>query len=223
MYDDEDGFYDNYNEFDAQIKEFQQGLIKGVKQQFLDKLNQLTEENAHLQSIADRMQEIEKEHQAKLRELDKEKQSLVYKVRQERISQLFADRKTTMYHVTYKYIDKPKCDECNDKREIVFLSPQGKSVKTKCKCADTDKIFVPELNEAYEISIHNIDNNIPRVWFRARNEGKKDEYFSNESTDYCDATYSGQEYSSLDKYGTFFAEQTDCQKYCDYLNNKEGK
>jgi hypothetical protein len=181
----------------------------------------LTKENGELTIIKDRMDEIEREHQAKLRELDKEKQTLVYKVRQERISQLFSDRKSIMYQVGFQYTDKPKCNECNDKREIVFLSPQGGTVKTRCKCATSDKSYVPELNVAYEISIHNIDNNTPRVWYRAKNEGKNDEYFSSETTDYCDATYSGQEYSTLDKYGTFFANKEDCQKYCDYLNKKE--
>jgi len=131
MYEPED-FYDNYNEFDAQIMEFRQGLVKGIKQEFLDKLNQLTEENGRLQKIGDRMREIEKEHQAKLRELDKEKQSLIRTVRQERISQLFADRKITMYSANRKYTDKPKCGECNDKRKIVFISPQGESIERSC-------------------------------------------------------------------------------------------
>jgi uncharacterized protein YhaN len=217
----EDDFYENYNEFDAQIEEFKQGLIKGVKQSFLDKLNELTEENSKLQKVQDRMDEIEKEHQAKLRELDREKQSLVSKVRQERISQLFADQKVTMYQINYKYVDKPKCNECDEKRKIHFTSPQGKSVAEPCRCAEPDRIYIPELNEAYEININNLSNNRARVWYRARETSKSDEYFSSDMSTFCETTYTGQEFSTLDKWKTFFAEQKDCQKYCDYLNKKE--
>jgi hypothetical protein len=44
MYED-DEFYDNYNEFDAQIEEFKQGLIKCVKQSFVDQRKRRTYHN----------------------------------------------------------------------------------------------------------------------------------------------------------------------------------
>lgn len=224
MYDDEDGFYDNYNEFDAQIKEFQQGLVKGVKQQFLDKLNQLTEENAHLQGIADRMQEIEREHKAKLRELDEEKMNLLRKVRRERISELFSEKKFIMYRADYDMVPVDKCSECDEKRQIHFLSPQGIAVHANCICNKSNKVYHTRTDVAYEINIHNMEKNSPNVWYKVKNEGKDDEYLSN-MTNYCRLTYKGEPFESLkDKYyDIYFENEEDCQRYCDYLNNKEDK
>lgn len=221
MYDYDEEIYDNYNEFDVQIKEFQQALIKGVKQQYIDKLNELTEENARLQDVADRMVEIEREHKAKLRELDEEKMNLVRKVRRERISELFSDQKVIMYRADYNMIPIEKCTECDKDRHIHFLSPQGIEAKAPCRCNKSTKVYAPRTDVAYEINIRNADKRA-NVWYKVNKEGKEDEYLSNISR-YCDYTYKGEPFESLkpSMYELFFEKEADCQRYCDWLNNKE--
>lgn len=222
MYDYDEELYDNYNEFDSQIEELKDGLIKGVKKQFIDKLNELTEENARLQSIADRMDEIEREHQNKLRELENEKTKLAQKIRRERISELFAEQKAIMYRADYKMVPVDKCSECDKDRKIHFLSPQGIEVTAPCRCSKSNKVYFPRTEVAYEININRMENNRPNVWYVVENEGKNDEYFSNTNT-YCEVTYKGEPFELLQGkyYHLYFDRLEDCQRYCDWLNNKQ--
>lgn len=63
MYDD---YYDELSEFDMQVEEFKDSLKKAVKEEYQEKMKQLEAENARLQNI-------KKNWDKKVRELDQKK------------------------------------------------------------------------------------------------------------------------------------------------------
>ena len=68
-----DDFYNEPSEFEQQIYEFKQALVKAVKEEYQEELETLRKENAELADFKSKKDELERAHREALREFEKKK------------------------------------------------------------------------------------------------------------------------------------------------------
>ena len=118
--------------------------------------------------------------------------------------------KMVMWQASIKYTKLPKCSECDDDRKITFNNPQGVKTISNCICNKTNRTYVPEKAEVYELSLSR-DKDRPRAFYRLQKEGNDDEHYSANST-FCEHVYNGEPYKDVDLYRWFFKAEDNCQK-----------
>lgn len=224
--------YDEYEQFNSQIKDFKNQLKQSVKQEILDELVNLKKENQELKEIKNKLDSIEYEYEEKKRQLEREKKDLVKVVRQERLSDLIKDLEPITYKVVKVFVKGLKCDKCNDCRLIEFYSPNGKKLTEPCEC--NNGIYKYEVKEHLLVEISSIRFNGEKSSFYYEVKKSWDEeylnvsngvmYYPEESSQYAKNTISETKdinYDDLNYISTFFKDYDDAQKFCNYLNNKE--
>jgi len=217
-YDEE--FYNEPSEFERQIEEFKQSLSNSVKDEYKEKMEALVKENQELQDIKKNWEKLKEEYKAKLTELENEKESLELKMKRARLDTLLEGvYKFVYYRPSKKYEKLPKCNKCDDYREVEFISPLGKKMKEKCEC---NKFIISYVCEPYSVcEFREINNQSVLVWFRPyeRYDNGYTYYGSIKADEII--TKHLDDFSSLDKKKEiFFASEEECQRYCDYLNNE---
>lgn len=218
-YGSDDEFYEELSEFDSKITEFKDSLLTKVKKEYVEKMKSLEKENEELQEVKSNWKTLEYNfHNKELRlELDREK--LLKEVKRMRLSELMGDREVRMYQVGYNYKEKEKCDKCNKDRSIEFLSPTGKTFVEKCECSTGITTLVPREYVLYEFGI-NYNNNLNMFYEMEHLDGK--EIYNNRNTVSNNTVYNdSMDYEIINKRDTYFKTKEDCQKYCDWLNEKE--
>ncbi|MES9718973.1 hypothetical protein, partial [Bacillus safensis] len=93
----EDEFYNEPNEFEKQINEFKESLLKSVKQEYLSEMEQLKKENKELQVVRENLDTIEKEYKEKSRRLDWERHNMERELKNKRLSELMNGSEVIMY------------------------------------------------------------------------------------------------------------------------------
>lgn len=214
-YDDYNDFYDEPSEFEQQVDEFKNSLLKAVKQEYIEEMEKLKKENEELQEVKKNFEKIKSDYREKERELKLNESTIERRMRNARLSELMEDKKVIMYQANWKYMRVPKCNKCDDYRKVHFKSPSGKDTSEECECAKRYASYRVDEYIAYEFKLNN--NKIMSVWYRL-NGSSDDEYFSSDSK-YADYIYNqDMEYKDINAYRTFFKSKEDCQKYCDWLN-----
>lgn len=115
--EDFDDIYAELPEVSEQIEELMEAVRRSVKQEILDEVEQLREENESLREFRDKKYEYE----MKLLRLQKEYEEKLANVERERFNFLTRNICTVGYAVDYDETEKPKCDKCNADREIEFF------------------------------------------------------------------------------------------------------
>lgn len=225
-----DDYYDNYNEFDAQIEEFKQSLIKSVKEEHQKEIAKLREENAKLQEVKRNWNTLENELKTKIRELERQKEQNTDIVRREFYNDKLKDflekafEARTLYRVTTDTFKSEKCDLCDSNRNILLKDGLGREYKVRCECNTTKTKYIVEKA--------NLDLYIQKG-------GGRDNFWMalRQSSDYSNTNIFGfgdaeikTEGVMLDKfdidnlpkiiYYTYFTNKEEAQKYADYLNEK---
>ena len=213
-------FYDETTEFDQQIDEFKKSLMFGVKQEFLDRLNNLEKENQELKEIKNNWISLVQEYENKKYMLEQEKLNAKTEARNQRLSELLKDNEIVLYKAEGKHFEKPKCDKCDRNRQIKYVSPQGRKVSEFCDCAIKSTKHFPQRYIWYEFRIDDYTKRL-FVWYKKlQYDGKGYEYFEGEAHNDRVIYDSSMSYESL-PYHTYFETETECQKYCEWLNNKK--
>jgi len=88
--------------------------------------------------------------------------------------------------------------------------------------AITDKSYAVVENYAYELSISNRTNDLVAHYVAKPSYHDSGEYMNLDTT-FCEKVYSGEPFESLKNAGLFFKQESECQKYCDYLNAKQAE
>jgi len=231
-YEDEE-FYGEPSGFDNMVEDFKKTLKNSVKDTVTNEMDQLRRENDELKDIKlnwykvqseyeSKKKSLENEYQSKNRALEREKSDLVNKVRRDRLSELMKDFQVILYHADTISQKKSKCDKCDENRKIHFLSPAGKDCTEYCECSNTVPIYIPIEYKCSEFKIDSNNNKSLSMWFEEKVEKDYDYYHS---TTYVDYVYDGNKsYDEIyeSKKHIFFKSKDDCQKYCNWLNNKKG-
>lgn len=216
----ENDFYDEPSEFDAQVVEFKQNLMKSVKEEFIAEMEALKKENEELQNIKANFKAIEKDYENKKRQLESEYQTLKNNVRRERLNQLMKDFQVELFTVASKSKTGPKCDKCDDKRKIHYTTPLGRETCESCDCDIRIHTYEPIETIMSEFSIRNGEG---YAWYKVKTD-RSDEWLS-----YYEDSISGKDLiTSEDQfegigyvYNTLFKNKEIAQKYCDYKNKQQ--
>lgn len=220
-----DEFYSEPSEFEMQVEEFKQSLLKSVKEEFLAEMEALRTENQLLQEVKRNFAQIQLDYGNKEQQLEIERRNMLSTVRKERLSTLMKDFKVVMFRASSTFPLPPKCDKCDDRRQIKYETPLGKVAFEKCDCSVGEKFYVPEEYIATEFSIDR-DNKKMRAWYKMKpgSHGDDDYCSLDGSSTFASAIYSPEmSYESIKQYDTFFKTIEDCQKYCDWLNQNKGE
>ena len=216
-YEGPEDFYNEPSEFEQQVDELKESLMKSVKKDYLDEMERLKKENAELQEVKKKMKDIESEHKDELYKLQRERQDLEYKVRKERISSLIGE--TEYFTAAYRSKQKPKCEKCDDYRRLPYKTPSGKDAYEYCECNESSHIYEPI---PILLSSIGLRDGKAWAWYKVRDQGRRDEHL-----DYYDDSINGQDlikdesqFEGLSTYKTLFETKELAQKFCD-LKNKE--
>jgi hypothetical protein len=218
-----DDYYEEPNEFEMQIEEFKDSLKKAVKQEYQQEIESLRKENESLREIKNNFEKIKREYAQKENELEFKKRDLANQVRRERLSSLMIDFQVILYSPKTIRQILPKCNKCDDKRQIHFKSPSGKDMTESCECDKKPLLYRPLEYRCHEFKLDSYKNNNSLcMWFKEHKEKDYDYYTDTTYVDYIyrnDKTY--DELLNMKK-SIFFRNIEECQKYCDWLNNKHG-
>lgn len=218
MYYDED-FYCEPSEFDQQVENFKTSLANAVKDEFKTEMERLRKENAELQDIKKRFSEITSEHQAKLNELNREKSQIALKLKNARLDELLSENKLDGWLVGYDMNKAEKCGKCDSLRRIQYTTPSGRPATEECDCNRNIYSYFPKEIECYRFvqSRKSWGGNYPDItrYFSRESDRDYDEY--NKTTN----VYNGKPFEEVQRYGIVFLDKEVCQKYCDWLTEKE--
>ena len=162
-YYDEDFYYEP-SEFDVQVNGFRESLLKSVKEDFISEMEKLKAENVTLQSVKNDFEQIKREYEDKKRELERDRSNLQSKMRRERLVDLLKDHQIILYKAYSKRECPPKCDKCDGKRKIQYISPLGRKTSEDCLCNEGKTIFFPQEFVRYEFKL-NRDGSVI-AWYR---------------------------------------------------------
>lgn len=221
-YDDE--FYNEPSEFEMQIDEFKESLSKSVKDSFLEEMERLRQENKNLQGINEHFEQIKRDYEKKKVECDRAIREAEQKAKRMKVNELMEHYRIFAWNTTWEYLYGPKCDKCDEDREIEITLPSGKKVKDECGCSKSKtKVMVPQRMVLYEMADR--DRGIV-AWYKACGQ-KDDQYYM---IDYASSVYAeriiepGTSFDVIEKMGdqreALFTTEEECQAYCDYLNKK---
>lgn len=238
-----DDFYNEPSESDIAIEELKEHLRNEVKSEILNKLERLEKENKELQEIKNNKNKLELEYQEKERQLEREYKLKERDLMKRPIQELLEIIQEEYYYVSYNYLEKEKCDKCNNERKIELVDAYGRKHYVNCVCKDNYKseYLVKEkyIGVITEISKR---NGHLKMWvdftYKKSNYDKDDMYISGTYFDKDSIIYSFDDFitknekkikEELEKgYGFssyIFSKKEEAQKFADYLNElkKENK
>lgn len=135
--------------------------------------------------------------------------------------------KVFFWRPVFAFLYGPKCDKCDDSRQIEIGLPSGKKVKDDCECRMSQaQVAVPERMMRYELADR--DGKVV-AWYKSC--GKEGERYY--CVDFALSVYADR---SIVKPGTsfdvlakkddcinyLFRTKEECRAYCEYLNEMNG-
>lgn len=228
MYYDYDEF-ENYYEptladeiFNEAMEKFKETLKDNVK----ENLKYIQEENKRLKKENDELKKREreissKEHMLDIREKDLETRTewTFYK---KKFSEILnpLEENVTFWKVEYEYRQKDKCNLCDDNREIIFSSPQGKEIKEKCDCDKNYRYYKPALDQIAVIKLWKSTNGKEFTVTPKYDNNDYDERYCTLVVDEI-ISFNIKDVDKYKSYSSIFKTKEDCQKFCDWLNKEE--
>ena len=212
-----DDFYEP-SEYEIMVEQFKDELRKSVKQEIQDEMERLRKENQELQEIKRNFNKALVEEQDNLRKKANEFEEAKINLARKKVDELFkeAGLYKELYTIRYKRVRKKKCDKCDEDRKIWYKTPSGKDAFEYCECSYNYNKYKPE--------------KVKYIYYTTIDRGKKLLLQFN-SDDHWTVTHDpknvykdGMDFSDMQTtWGrALFENEEDCQRFCDYLNEKEG-
>jgi hypothetical protein len=215
----EDEFYNEPSEFDLKVEEFKTSLLASVKEDYVAEMERLKEENAQLQEVKENFEEIKREYEKKKHQLEFERKDLNNKLRRERMVDLLSEHKIILYRAYSKRELPPKCDKCDNRRKVEYVSPLGRKTSEDCLCKEGKTVYCPFEFIRYEFRL-NRDKNGVTAWYKQYSDDQ--DGLTWDTSTHADRIYTpDMNYEDIKQYTTFFKTKEECQSYCDWLNEKE--
>lgn len=220
MYYEED--YYEPSATDEILIEYQQKMKDILLGSIKEEIENIKSENIKLKEENNILSQKVNEIDSKERELEHKKSNLLWEVRRERLSELMKDFQIIMYQAYSIYEDLPKCDNCDENREIKFISPLGNEMKESCTCNKRKTVYITREHICTEFKV-NRDGKSLAAWYKV-NSDKDYDWYGYESNDYLETVYNeNMNYIDLSRHKTFFKSKEECQKYCDWLNDNKSE
>ena len=235
MYPDFDDYYDPSEGelFFDEMKEKFRGILR---EDVNSELSRLTKENAELRKIV-------KEYNDKKMELTRRERDIQYKE-----DNLKRDVEREFYNRTMDEVfehlledsevwyaervphEKPKCDLCNEEREMIATYPNGEVVKKQCDCAKPTYVYEPVISVNKQIKFHKSYKYSDKKCYFTKNYKPNKDYAEAYDYDcefriekiYDEFNDEVKEYHKAKRYGEkiAFRNKEACQNYCDWLNEE---
>ena len=225
-YDYEEPYYEP-TPADEIFFEAKQKLEECLKESVKYKLTSVIEENKILKEENEKMKEKVRSIERKESLLEQRENDMERNVLRKKFSEMLKplEERDRIYRVNYSYKMGAKCNKCDENRKLQFTTPRGRAAFEDCSCSNTYKVWCVEKADIIKLSLYK----------------KRDYPYTMsitpiyESTDYDD-TYCKFKLETfveaLDEFVDFkisdfdykevgFKRKEDCQRYCDYLNEKE--
>lgn len=210
-------FFEVPGEFDEQIENLKEAISSSIQKKFLNEMEQLRKENESLRYFRDKKEECERELKKAKDEYERKTREAERNADKKKLKELLYLLAATGYRVDSKYKKGPKCDKCDDKRKIHFVSPMGRQMEEDCSCAKSTVFYYPK--EVPIISF-SAGRELGNVYFERTDGG-----YDYDSYSLCADLYDKKQepYEKLNWYHIVFLKEEDCRKYCDWLNEQEKK
>ncbi len=121
MYNDD--FYNKPSDFDLA--------------EYIEEIERLRKENESYRELCDNWEEKVKELHDKINEAEK----AACDAKQMSLKELLADCPTVAYCIVYKFVKKPKCNLCNERRYVELFSSTGRKHEIRCNCDTFRKVY----------------------------------------------------------------------------------
>ncbi|MFF2016245.1 hypothetical protein [Paenibacillus sp. NPDC058177] len=213
-------FYREPSEFEGQINVLKESLMNAIKDEHKAEVERLRRENAELQEVKRTLETIKRDYNQKVVELDMQKRDLKNEVRRERLVHIMDNLKFELFRAGKDWMSGPKCEKCDEGRQIHFLSPSGKKCSEDCDCKKRNYFYKPS---THICSSFEVRNGKVLAWYKPYSDadGMELEYLGGSNAPRF--IYSGESFESIkeDFYGVYFRAEEDCQRYCDWLTEQE--
>lgn len=222
--------------FDEMKEKFREILREDVNSE----LSRLTKENAELRKTVKEYNDKKMEFSRRERDIQYKEDNLRRDVEKEFYNKTMEEvfehllEDSEVWYAEHIPHEKPKCNLCNEERELIATYPNGEIVKKQCDCARPIYVYEPIISVNKQIKFHKA--------YKPRYSDHKKCYFTKNyrpNKDYAEAydCYSEfrienifdefnddvKEYHETKRYGekVAFRNKEACQKYCDWLNEKQ--
>ena len=239
MYQDFDDYYDPSEGelfFDEMKEKFREILREDVNSE----LSRLTKENAELRKIVKEYNDKKMELTRRERDIQYKEDNLKRDVEREFYSKTMDEvfehllEDSEVWYAEYVPHEKPKCDLCDEERQMVATYPNGEIVKKQCDCAKPTYVYEPVISVNKQIKFHKAYkprySDHKKCYFTKNYKPNKDyaeayDYYSEFRIEniYDEFNDDVKEYHEAKRYGekVAFKNKEACQKYCDWLNEQK--
>lgn len=217
-----DDFYEP-SEFEIMIEDFKEELRSSVKKEYTDRIEHLEAELARLKDIRDNYDE-------KVRELNVAKQNAEIAAanaesaaRKASLHKLLEPMRVDAWAIDHKTVYvKDKCDKCDAKRYLHYITPMGREAKEPCECSKQKYVFSLVEAEVYELVGRSGGSGVKIYYqYERQSDYDWDDRFRITYRVYKDGTAFEDIIFPAD--GIIFLNKEKAQEFCDWLNNKKEK
>lgn len=237
MYYDEEPYYYEPSVADEILMEFQQKMKETLLESVKLDIETIKNENIKLKEENEKYKQRERDITNKENELRYKENNLKTEVAKEFYKNNIGDTLKQYIEdceVWFADVDRyqnNKCNLCNENRELIAKFPNGKTTKTECTCAKYLSKYVPAISTINLIKFYKRDSRYSseRRFYLTRSYSPPDNNYDDYSYQEFKIYHIVDEFNEgiielheNKKYGEKlgFRNIEECQKYCDWLNNK---
>ena len=227
-------YFDDYfyepSESEMMIEEIKEALRNEVREDIKKKITSLESTIETLKSDPDYINYkkdsliFEKRYNELEKEYDEHRRNIEKKIKYNKATEILKGISSTAYVVKYSNSSfiKPKCNKCNDRRKIEYITPRGKKQFEPCECSMVKSRY--EVMPAYLFKLKNSrysERELEAVYM----DGDGDEFNCECTIDWManhtfQRRYNGEKFEDVNSYYTYFVNKEDAEKFCNYLNDK---
>lgn len=219
---DDEEFYTN--KYAEEIQALEEAVRNSVRREILDEMNRLKRENEELQDVKEHFDEVKADYERKKAECDRIIADAEHKAKKARLEEILEEHKLIRWRISHGYAYGPKCEKCDENRQIEIILPSGKKVYDDCKCrTEGAQFFYPIPCELVEIS----DKYGLKGWYKERTHSGSEYYEIYSSLSICDDSmkkkiedWKKKKMPEKESYNLLFDSEEECQSLCDTLNAK---
>ena len=158
-YPDYDYFEPEPSEADQLFDEIKERIRSQVKQEIDDELAALRTKTREMSEQLDNLRTLEQGAERAKREYERQltyaEQDAQAKVRKMKLQELLALVCEPRYALRHAYSQLPKCEHCNENRQLEYTTPRGRAATEPCECATRTMYCAVEEQLAHEVSKRN--------------------------------------------------------------------
>lgn len=221
--EDEDDFWSETPEFDEKVEEFKTALRADVKRETQELIEKLQKELDELKDYKEHKLEIERKYHDEIAKLAKAEADIERKYRNKRAQEILAECCAVGWRVAWEYEEpKEKCDKCDENGNITFYSPQGTRYTEQCKCRRRKVIYYPAEARLAHIYVNKSPETVQFYYDKVRGDSER---YSDYTRCYLvkKGDFEKLNIEETQRYEVVFESKEDCEKYCEWYNNKEKK